>query len=295
MLSMQNMLNMQIEWIRAMQEGVPFWLKSFLASCNALDSLAFYGAIILVVWMGVSRQRGITLLYLLVFSAMLNLIVKNFYDMPRPFQLEPDIRLASSPGHGFPSGAAQTAMLFGGYLYYHVRKNWALGAAILFILFKSFVRVFIGAHFITDILMGWFVGGSILACYILFGDRLKKVFMRKSALWRSQVLGLSPLWLCLIFFSTSTLRIALMGAFFAIGIYLDEKYNDLLKPPKKFLEGFLRSVATFAQFALILVIVGYLNLPKEIAIACATCILGLWIPWGGTKISLMQKRLFSIK
>ena len=272
----------QIEWIKAMQAAAPDWLKSFLASCNILDSLTFYGLIIIIVWMGFSRLRGITLLYLFLMSAIVNLIVKHFYDMPRPFHLDISVRLGLAPGFGFPSGAAQTAMLFGGYIYYHVRKNWMLVLAIFYIAFMSFVRVFIGAHFIVDILMGWFVGGSLLTLYILFWEKLRKTFCRQSSLWRSLVLSLMVIWPSVVFCSHSTIRLAVAGVAFAIGIYLEEIYCSPRKDPKKITKKVWASISAIAQFFIVLFMARQLTLcagvPTNLAISAAIVFLGFWIP-----------------
>lgn len=285
----------QIEWIRSLQESFPLILKTFLTMCNALDSLTFYSVIILTVWMGIDRKKGIELLYLTLISSAVTMIVKQFYDMPRPLQVDPSIALVAPPGSGFPSGAAQMAFLWSAYFYDQIRGKAALIFALFYLFFMSFVRVFIGAHFVTDILMGWFVGGSLFALYRIFHDSIYKNFKKKKPLMRALLICLISFWTIFIFCKEEVFRIGIATSAFAIGLYLDAIYNDKLKAPKALLEGSLRVFAALAQFALILIAMWlatkYLDFPKKWSVLVAFILLGIWIPYGATKVSLKIQSL----
>jgi PAP2 superfamily protein len=71
---------------------------------------------------------------------------------------------------GIPSGHAQDAVALWGITAYHVRKRWAWVAAIALAFFIGFSRLYLGAHFVHDVLAGWLVGTLLLWVFTRFWE-----------------------------------------------------------------------------------------------------------------------------
>ncbi|MFD2365923.1 phosphatase PAP2 family protein [Pseudoduganella sp. GCM10020061] len=123
-------------------------------------------AAVLGVWLWRRRERyWLAALVLTVPVGMaLNLLLKYLFQRERPQFDEPLLTLAT---YSFPSGHASAAALFYGFLVaYLVRSTarkrwWALGAALagLMVLLVAASRVYLGAHYLSDVLAaiaeGW--------------------------------------------------------------------------------------------------------------------------------------------
>ena len=242
----------QIEWIKALNGHHIEWLNQFFIACNQIDTVVTYSFIAIFFWMGVKRLFGIDLLALALINGVVNHIVKNFYMMPRPYVVDPSAGLVEIGGYGFPSGAAELSILWAGALIYHYRKPMFWWIGIIYALFISFTRVYLGVHFITDILMGWFVGGVILTLYVLYRDKAYRHMLTLSPERRLCVIVFTIGAVASIFSMFQIWRYFFIFFGLAIGMFLDDKYSKPMLDPKSVGEGTLRVIASFTQLGLLL-------------------------------------------
>lgn len=295
---MNELYHVQLRWIRALHDHSPEWLNAFFSYCRFLDSIVFYMPIALIIWMGYRKERGIDLLALALISGLMNHILKQYYDLPRPFHVDPTVNLVWVSGSGFPSGAAQTAMLWGGaFMYFWNRKSvWIL--ASFFIFFMSFVRVYIGVHFPTDILMGWFVGGVLLTGFICFEKRVKAALYQKPAIQRFSLLVCIAFLICTLFFSIGTARYFFIILGFLIGGFLNAHYNPEMPDPKRFIEGVLRAISSLAQFIVLAFVLSHflsfteLSKGKTSLFAILIILSGVWLSFITPKINIAITKVF---
>ena len=138
------------------------WVETitFLASRNFITAVA----LLMVGWFLLRpRHRWYSLLIPVVAlgSISLNLVLKSFYNRPRPL-----LPLTSASGLSFPSGHAMISASFYGLLIYliytHVRQRtwrWLLIALLsLLILLIGLTRVYLRVHYATDVLAGFTAG-----------------------------------------------------------------------------------------------------------------------------------------
>jgi undecaprenyl-diphosphatase len=102
---------------------------------------------------------------------MLIFTLKHVFDRPRPLPLYPWV-IAESPG--FPSGHAFFAVLLGGltvYLMIGTLRYWQLRLSLItsfsfLALLIGTSRIFIGAHWFSDVLAGWLLAALWLSFLI---------------------------------------------------------------------------------------------------------------------------------
>lgn len=162
-----KIFNLEMEWIHEIQNTLRTPLLDwFFIGWNYLDTFAFSMIVIIGVRTLIERKIGIKMLYILILSGVLNKVLKAGFGLPRPCHLDPSVTVwVCYPNFGFPSGAAQSAMIYLGVLLIETKKriNWLWGA--LFGLLLCFSRIYLGLHFFTDILGGIVVGAFLVLLY----------------------------------------------------------------------------------------------------------------------------------
>jgi len=127
------------------------------------------------VFLTVKRTRiriGLPLSFASAISTMLYKWVKLLYARPRP---EIVFHLIEQGGLSFPSGHSMTGLVFYGLLIYFIAKYGGKNRAqkalmsllVVLIVLIGFSRVYLGVHYPTDVLAGWFLGTSILVSAII--------------------------------------------------------------------------------------------------------------------------------
>ena len=151
----------------------------------------FYLALLpLIFWLWKPRESH-QLVAFLILSALLNSLLKDFFDDPRPdlaFAL--DGRVGGS--YGFPSGHAQLAVVtWGALAIFAGTRAAALGAAVM-IIGICFSRLYLGVHDIEDVAGGLTLGVLSLLLFARYREALTKRW--RSLTWLPQgALLLAPL------------------------------------------------------------------------------------------------------
>lgn len=112
------------------------------------------------------RQRYIQILHLLfatIGSAILMFTMKSFFERPRPPLIS---RLVDVQGYSFPSGHSLTSaavyLTFAFLLGFHFKKSFErlviIGLTLIFIFTIAISRVYLGVHYLSDVIAGVFVG-----------------------------------------------------------------------------------------------------------------------------------------
>ena len=112
------------------------------------------------------------------FVTVLNKLIKNLVQRPRPDDI---VHLVSEGGFSFPSGHSITSMFVFGILIYLVRtnvRNRAAANTLTAILAIPMIcigisRIYLGVHYPTDVLAGWFLGIATIAGAVLLIDKLR--------------------------------------------------------------------------------------------------------------------------
>lgn len=156
---------------------VPFVILTFVG-----DERFFLPLLPLLYW-GVDRRTGARVGLLLLFSSFVNALAKDLFQQPRPFAYDPRVRqIGPAGGEGFPSGHTQATVVFWGYIATQVCRSWMWGLTVGLLLLVPLSRLYVGAHFPTDLLGGYVLGGVILLLYRWLAPGIESWLIRQSGL-----------------------------------------------------------------------------------------------------------------
>ncbi len=133
---------------------------------NLLGSAPFQLALLplLLPLLGWSRLRH--LLFAMVLLTLVVNLLKAGIGWPRPFHLQPELARQSAQGFGMPSGHAASTLLYWGLLlgWLPALRVWQ-GALLALLLagVAGLARVWLGVHFLSDVVAGLALGALLLA------------------------------------------------------------------------------------------------------------------------------------
>jgi len=221
---MDTIFELGLEWIIALQQLHGPVIDGFFRGITFMGEEMFYLlAIPILVW-SVDLAIGTRVGFAFLLSAYLNPVLKDIFQEPRPFFLDPTVKLSEAEGTGMPSGHSQTSVMVWGVLAWQVGKKWFWGIAVAFMLLIGFSRVFLGVHFPHQVLAGWAVGIVILAAYILLDPRVEHWLAKLRLREQLAVAFFVPVFMALLFLSDSTVAATAVMAGFGCGLALTLRY-----------------------------------------------------------------------
>lgn len=162
--------------VNLLHQHNPDWLPGVMYFITSLGSAPTMTVLSLGVaaWLWFSHRNLRAILLLAIASLggiVLNLALKNGFHRPRPL-LDP---LISATGFSLPSGHAMSALIFYGFLAYLLirsrRRLWLkllIGAMLgLWVLLIGISRIYLRAHYFTDVIAGYAAGSAWLTLCIL--------------------------------------------------------------------------------------------------------------------------------
>jgi membrane-associated phospholipid phosphatase len=157
------------------------WLKTPAELLSFLGTEYFFLIVIASVYWVWSTSLGIRIGLLVMISLGLNGMFKFAFHQPRPYWYDIWVKgMAQERTFGIPSGHAQNSVVFFGGIAAWIRRPWAWILAVLFVLFISLSRIYLGVHFPTDILAGWLAGAVILIVYLALENPVKEWLAHRS-------------------------------------------------------------------------------------------------------------------
>lgn len=104
-------------------------------------------------------------------------VLKNTFARPRPEEMW---HIIEQGGFSFPSGHSLNGLVCYGMIIFCVRRccrdrvtaNWITGLLTLLIVLIGISRIFVGVHYVTDVLAGWSLGLCFLMIATICMDKL---------------------------------------------------------------------------------------------------------------------------
>lgn len=153
-------------------QGLGGWLEAPMKGFTFLGSEEFFLLGLPIIYWCVDAGIGLRLGVILLLNGGLNSILKLAFHGPRPYWVSTQVKaLMAETSFGAPSGHAQIATGLWGMLASQVRRPWAWATAIFLVLMIGLSRLYLGVHFLHDVLLGWLFGALALWALLRLWDR----------------------------------------------------------------------------------------------------------------------------
>ena len=160
-------------WLRERMQPQLTQLLLFVTHWHGTEGILGMSALLGVLLFATGRGRLVTWMLLTVQGGqLLNVLVKHMFERARPQWDNPILALTT---YSFPSGHAVASTVFWGFACV-VAWNWpasarvralVLAVGVLMVALASFSRVYLGAHYASDVLAGICEGIAWLCACLL--------------------------------------------------------------------------------------------------------------------------------
>jgi membrane-associated phospholipid phosphatase len=159
-----------IDWVIAIQ-SLGGWLELPMIFFTALGNENFFFLVLPLLYWSVDPGLGLRIAFILAASNYLNSIVKLLFAAPRPYWVSAQVKpLLHENTFGIPSGHAQNSAAFTGIAAAWMKRPWAWVLALLLVFLIGFSRLYLGVHFVHDVIAGWAIGYLLLFLFMRFWD-----------------------------------------------------------------------------------------------------------------------------
>ena len=171
---MDSVLQWGVDLIFAIQQIRSPLLDGVFRAITFLGEEEAYLLLLPLLFWCIDWRMGARVGALFLLSTYINTGLKDLFQQPRPFDLEPSVAVSYAEGYGLPSGHSQSAVVLWGGVAVWARRPWAWALAILLMLLIGFSRVYLGVHFPTDVLAGWAIGALLLCAYVAWQPAVER-------------------------------------------------------------------------------------------------------------------------
>ncbi len=152
-------------------------IVGILGSLEALALVSLLVAVVLLVqrcWSSLAAW-----LVAVLGGEALNLLLKDIFARPRPHFERP---LLVETSYSFPSGQAMESLVVYGMLAYFAvltfsgrgKRAGSVGGAAVLVILIGFSRVYLGAHYVSDVIGGFAAGGAWLSAVITGWETIRR-------------------------------------------------------------------------------------------------------------------------
>jgi membrane-associated phospholipid phosphatase len=167
---MDLLLQNGINWIVAIQ-SLGGWLELPMKFFSMLGYENFFFLVLPLIYWSVDAGLGMKVALVIAVSNNLKPILKLLFAAPRPYWLSGQVKtLLYESSFGIPYGHAQDAVALWGIMAAGLKKRWAWPLAFVIAFFVGFSRLYLGVHFVHDVIAGWLIGFVILLAFLKFSD-----------------------------------------------------------------------------------------------------------------------------
>ncbi|MBD8525789.1 phosphatase PAP2 family protein [Pseudomarimonas arenosa] len=198
----------QVEPILWLQQFSGTWFADFMWLMSEIGREWVYMPVVLLLMFAIRLRPGLGVVLALVLCGLLTASLKHGFALPRPADVDlrvvdkgeevralvadgagkafwdlpsneaiAAVRAEPDPSFGFVSGhvASALTLVLSLALFFGVRSRWVWGFVVIWPLLMGLSRMFLGRHFLADVLGGLLIGtlASLLAWWLL--PRLQRV------------------------------------------------------------------------------------------------------------------------
>ncbi len=161
------------ETLNALHLSIGAWFDYVMLVITDLGDELFYTIMLPILYWCWEKRAATAVGAVFLVSAAVNDSAKAVFNQPRPAldQLLPEMQAISQKAvperwYGFPSGHAQGAVAFWGSMIWFIRKPLVYVLGGLMLVLVPYSRIYLGVHFLGDVLGGYGIGVILLLILI---------------------------------------------------------------------------------------------------------------------------------
>lgn len=188
---MEEIINFGLEATQWLQGTFPQF-EGFFQFMSTLGREEFYLAMMPLIYWCINKTTGKHLAYIFLLSNALNNVFKHGLRGPRPYWIDSSLSLSSEPTYGVPSNHTQSATVMYLFLASSIKRSWAWLLAILIVLAMGISRIYLGVHFVHDVIAGLLLGLLILLGMFIWKSRWEQRFQKRILGFRLMIMTAIP-------------------------------------------------------------------------------------------------------
>ena len=197
-LDMPAILNSGLEAVRAIQTIHSPFLDTFFRAVTSLGDAEAYIFILPLLFWCIDTRLGAHAGLLFLVSSYAGNSLKDLWQVPRPYTLDPSVKLGQADGYSLPSYHALEAVVMWGFFAVWVKRWWFWVLAIAMMLLIGFSRIYLGVHYPVDILAAYAFGGLFLAAYYFGRETIERTLRGLAFSWQIILSLAGPLFLAVL-------------------------------------------------------------------------------------------------
>lgn len=165
---------MEMEFLKALESIRCSFLDGIMQAFTFLGEETVFMVLAIILFWCVDKWKGYFLLATGFLGTILSQTMKLIWRVPRPWVRDPSFTVVESAqsgatGYSFPSGHTQgAACTFGGIARFS-KRGWLRWAMVILVLLVGFSRMYLGAHYPSDVIVGLVLGvAAVLLMYPIF-------------------------------------------------------------------------------------------------------------------------------
>jgi membrane-associated phospholipid phosphatase len=129
--------------------------------------IVYIGALLIGFWT-IKKRETIVLTFVMMITIVVNFWMKTLIANPRPDQSYWYTTDLDTPNYSTPSGHSQFSATFYSWLSLKVKTWWMLVISILLTFLIGLSRIYLGVHYLGDVLLGWGIGIALAVVIFMF-------------------------------------------------------------------------------------------------------------------------------
>jgi len=190
-------------------QGLGTWLLPIMSAITWLGTEYFYMIALTLIYWCLDSALGARIGLILMLANSVGGFFKVIFHTPRPYWIDPRVSAFSAEtSFGLPSGHTLNATSVFGITAASLRKKWVWLAAVVIIILMGISRMYLGMHFLRDVVGGLVIGTILLFLFTGLEEPLVRWFKKQHIVYRICAALLSAL---LMIVAALMSRIAIIG------------------------------------------------------------------------------------
>jgi len=159
------------------------WLKGPMLALTTLGNEMFYILLLPTIYWCFDQVVGLRVGIVFLIGNTMNTFFKLLFHNARPYWISGEVKqYYHETSFGIPSNHAQTPATIWGWLACEIKKRWFTIAALVLAFLIGVSRLYLGVHFLSDVLMGWILAGLLVWGFSVWHKKVGN-WLSKQSLW----------------------------------------------------------------------------------------------------------------